>query len=46
MRVAFVLPELSHNVAIATSDVIGFVDEEDHFRLIGAQSCVCWSSST
>jgi hypothetical protein len=46
MRVAFVLPELSHNAAIATSDVTGFVDEEDDFRLVGAQSCVRWSSST
>jgi hypothetical protein len=44
MRVAFVLPELSHNAAIATSDV-GFVDEEDDFRLVGVQSCVCRSSS-
>jgi hypothetical protein len=40
MRVAFVLPELSHNAAIATSDVTGFVDEEDNFRLVSAQSCV------
>jgi hypothetical protein len=46
MRMAFVLPELSHNVVIATSDVTGFVDEEDDFRLVGAQSCVRWSSST
>jgi hypothetical protein len=46
MRVAFVLPKLNHNAAIATSDVIGFVDEEDDFRLVGAQSCVRWSSST
>jgi hypothetical protein len=46
MRVAFVLPELSHNAAIATSDITGFVDEEDDFRLVGAQSCVRRSSST
>jgi hypothetical protein len=46
MRVAFVLPELSHNATIATSDVTGFVDEEDDFRFIGAQSCVRRSSST
>jgi hypothetical protein len=44
MRVAFVLLELSHNATIATSDV-GFVDEEDDFRLVGAQSCVRRSSS-
>jgi hypothetical protein len=46
MRVVFVLSKLSHNAAIATSDVTGFVDEEDDFRLIGAQSCVRRSSST
>jgi hypothetical protein len=46
MRVAFVLPKLSHNAAIATSDVTGFVDEEDDFHLIGAQSCVRRSLST
>jgi hypothetical protein len=46
MRVTFVLPELSHNAVIATSDVIGFVDEEDDFRLIGAQSYVRRSSCT
>jgi hypothetical protein len=43
IRVAFVLPELSHNAVIVTSDV-GFVDEEDDFRLISAQSCVRRSS--
>jgi hypothetical protein len=42
MRVAFVLS----NVAIVTSDVTGFIDEEDGFRLVGAQSCVRRSSST
>jgi hypothetical protein len=46
MRMTFVLPELSHNAVIATSDVTGFVDKEDDFRLISAQSCVRWSSST
>jgi hypothetical protein len=46
MRVAFVLSKLSHNAVIATSDVIGFVDEEDDFSLVGAQSCVRRSSST
>jgi hypothetical protein len=46
MRVTFVFPELSHNAAIATSDVTGFVDEEDNFHLIGAQSCVRQFSST
>jgi hypothetical protein len=46
MRVDFVLPELSHNAVIAMSDVTGFVDEEDDFRLVGAQSCVRRSSST
>jgi hypothetical protein len=45
MRVAFVLLELSHNAAIATSDVTVFVDEEDDIRLVGAQSCVRRSSS-
>jgi hypothetical protein len=36
MRVAFVLPKLNHNTAIATSDVTGFVDEEDDLCLVGA----------
>jgi hypothetical protein len=46
MRVAFVLSKLSHNAAIVTSDVTGFIDEEDGFRLVGAQSCVRRFSST
>jgi hypothetical protein len=46
MRVAFVLPKLSHNAVIAMLDVTGFVNKEDDFRLVGAQSCVRRFSST
>jgi hypothetical protein len=46
MRVAFVLLKPSHDNTIATSDVNRMCDEEDDLRLIGAQSCVRWCSST
>jgi hypothetical protein len=47
MRVTLVLSKPSHYSDIATLDVNRMcVDEEDDFRLVGAQSCVRQSSST
>jgi hypothetical protein len=47
MMMAFVLSKLSHNTIFAMSDVNKMcIDEEDDFRLIGAQAYICRSSST